>query len=204
MENKKFICNLLWNHISVHPHGHCSVCCGANWGADETFAKTDGKMLNIEQGVEKIIELNLAASKAALNESAQHAHALLSVKDAQELVALQTAAVQPLAEKAAAYNRQLFDIAQSTGGQIGQVVEGQVGQAQAAVEALVKNLTQNAPAGTEAASQALKAAVAAGNTALSSVQKAVHQANEMMQANVSQMAQAVPAAAKARPAAKKR
>jgi MoaA/NifB/PqqE/SkfB family radical SAM enzyme len=55
MENKKFICNLLWNHISVHPHGHCSVCCEANWEADETFAKTDGKMLNIEQGVEKII-----------------------------------------------------------------------------------------------------------------------------------------------------
>jgi hypothetical protein len=36
------------------------------------------------------------------------------------------------------------------------------------------------------------------------VQKAVHQANEMMQANVNQMAQAMPAATKARPAAKKR
>ena len=41
------------------------------------------------QGVEKMVELNLAAGKAALNESAQHAHALLSVKAAQELVALQ-------------------------------------------------------------------------------------------------------------------
>jgi hypothetical protein len=39
---------------------------------------------------------------------------------------------------------------------------------------------------------------------LGSVQKAVHQANEMMQANMSHMAQAVPVAAKARPAAKKR
>ena len=38
------------------------------------------------------------------------AHALLSVKDAQELVALQTAAVQPLAEKAAAYGRHVYDI----------------------------------------------------------------------------------------------
>lgn len=55
MENKKFICNLLWNHISVHPHGHCSVCCEANWDADETFAKTDGNIVNIDQGVEKVI-----------------------------------------------------------------------------------------------------------------------------------------------------
>jgi MoaA/NifB/PqqE/SkfB family radical SAM enzyme len=55
MEDKKFICNLLWNHISVHPHGHCSVCCEANWNADETFAKTDGQIVNIDQGIEKVI-----------------------------------------------------------------------------------------------------------------------------------------------------
>jgi len=155
-------------------------------------------------GVEQIIALNMSAAKSALGDAQHHTESLMSVRDAQELLSLQAQMFQPLAEKAAAYNRQLFDIAQHTGGQFGQVVEGQVGQAQAAVEALVKNLTQNAPAGTEAASQALKAAVAAGNTALGSVQKAVHQANEMMQANMSQMAQAVPAAAKARPAAKKR
>ena len=35
------------------------------------------------EGVEKIIELNMSASKAALAESSDHAKALLSVKDAQ-------------------------------------------------------------------------------------------------------------------------
>ena len=172
----------------------------ANKANLETLAGLTSKAF---AGMEQLIELNMSAAKAALSDAQHQTESLMSVRDAQELMSLQAQMFQPLAEKAAAYNRQLFDIAQSTGGQIGQVVEGQVGQAQAAVEALVKNLTQNAPAGTEAASQALKA-VAAGNTALSSVQKAVHQANEMMQANVSQMAQAVPAAAKARPAAKKR
>jgi len=173
----------------------------ANKANLETLAGLTSKAF---AGMEQLIELNMSAAKAALSDAQHQTESLMSVRDAQELMSLQAQMFQPLAEKAAAYNRQLFDIAQSTGGQIGQVVEGQVGQAQAAVEALVKNLTQNAPAGTEAASQALKAAVAAGNTALSSVQKAVHQANEMIQANVSQMAQAVPAAAKARPAAKKR
>lgn len=55
MSENKFICNLLWNHISVHPHGHCSVCCEANWESEDTFAKKDGKILNIESGVENII-----------------------------------------------------------------------------------------------------------------------------------------------------
>ena len=173
----------------------------ANKANLETLAGLTSKAF---EGVEQLIALNMSAAKAALSDAQHQTETLMSVRDAQELLALQAQMFQPLAEKAAAYNRQLFDIAQQTGGQLGQEVEGQVGQAQAAVEALVKNLTQNAPAGTEAASQALKAAVAAGNTALSSVQKAVHQANEMLQANVNQMAQAMPSTAKARPAAKKR
>ena len=38
-------------------------------------------------GVEKLVELNLTAARAALTESADHAKAVLSVKDAQELLA---------------------------------------------------------------------------------------------------------------------
>eukprot|EP01030_Chromulinospumella_sphaerica_P016816 gene16816-16631_t len=67
------------------------------------------------EGVEKIVELNLTASKAALAEAATHTQTLLSVKDAQELLALQSGLLQPLAEKTAAYSRHLYDIATSTG-----------------------------------------------------------------------------------------
>ena len=35
-------------------------------------------------GVEKLVELNLTAARAALSESADHAKAVLSAKDAQE------------------------------------------------------------------------------------------------------------------------
>ena len=37
------------------------------------------------EGVEKLVELNLTASRAALNEAASHTQAVLSVKDVQEL-----------------------------------------------------------------------------------------------------------------------
>jgi hypothetical protein len=38
--------------------------------------------------VEKAVELNLQAAKALLSEAAQHAQAVLSVKDTRELLAL--------------------------------------------------------------------------------------------------------------------
>ncbi len=54
------------------------------------------------EGVEKLIDLNVNATKAAMAESAGHTQAMLSAKDAQELLALQASMFQPLAEKAAA------------------------------------------------------------------------------------------------------
>src|SRR2546423_9986832 len=66
------------------------------------------------EGVEKLVELNLQVAKAALGEAAETTRAALSVKDAQELLALQAGLLQPAAEKAAAYSRHLYDIAAQT------------------------------------------------------------------------------------------
>ncbi len=43
------------------------------------------------EGVEKLVELNLQVAKTALSEAADTTAAALSVKDAQELLALQSA-----------------------------------------------------------------------------------------------------------------
>ena len=66
-------------------------------------------------GFEQLIELNLTAAKSAMVDSQEHINASLSVKDAQELLALQSSLFQPLAEKAVAYNRHLYEIATGTG-----------------------------------------------------------------------------------------
>ena len=63
------------------------------------------------EGVEKLVELNLQVARAALTEAAETTQAALSVKDAQELLALQAGLLQPAAEKAAAYGRHVYDIA---------------------------------------------------------------------------------------------
>ena len=51
------------------------------------------------EGVEKIVELNLTASKAALSEVSGHTQSVLSVKDVQELIALQSGLLQPRREE---------------------------------------------------------------------------------------------------------
>ena len=147
------------------------------------------------EGVEKLVELNLTASKAALGEAADTTQSLLAVKDVQELLALQAALFQPLAEKTAAYSRHLYDIASGTGAEFGKAFEGQAADAQKKFLAVVDNAAKNAPAGSETAVAVFKSAVAAGNNALESVQKAVKQASDVAEANFNAVAnQAVNAA----------
>jgi phasin family protein len=154
------------------------------------------------EGVEKIVELNLTASKAALAEANAHAQSLLSVKDAQELLALQSGLLQPLAEKTAAYSRHLYDIATSTSAEFTKNFEGQAADAQKKFMGLVDSAAKNAPAGSESAVAIMKSSVAAANNALESVQKAVKQATEMAEANFNAVAATASSATKQ--AAKKR
>ena len=135
------------------------------------------------EGVEKLVELNLTASKAAMAEASSHTHTMLSVKDAQELLALQSGLMQPLAEKTAAYSRHLYDIATGATAEFTKSVEAQAADAQQKFASLVESAAKNAPAGSESAVAVMKSAVSAANTALESVQKAVKQATDVAEAN---------------------
>ena len=154
------------------------------------------------EGIEKLVELNLQATKAALNESNQHAQALLSVKDAQELIALQASLLQPLSEKAAAYSRHLYDIASGTSAEFTKAFEEKFAEGQAQFATIVDNAARNAPAGSETAVAMMKSAVAAANNAFESVQKAVKQASDVAEANFNAVATSATNVAKT--AAKKR
>ncbi|GAB4126069.1 MAG: phasin family protein [Rubrivivax sp.] len=135
------------------------------------------------EGVEKLVELNLQVAKSSLAEAADTTKAMLSVKDAQELMALQASLLQPSAEKAAAYSRHLYDIVAGTNAEVTKVAEAQIADVQKKVLAVVDTAVKNAPAGTENAVALVKSAVAAANNALESVQKAAKQAAEVAEAN---------------------
>ncbi len=149
-------------------------------------------------GVEKLMELNIHASKAALSEASESTQAMLNVKDAQELLALQAGLFQPLAEKTASYSRHLYDIASSTGAEFNAAIEAQATEGQKKFMSLVDTASKNAPAGSETAVAMMKSAVSAANNAYDSVQKAVKQAGDMAEQNFNSVAATAKTVAKKR------
>lgn len=139
------------------------------------------------EGVEKLVELNLQVAKAAMGEAAETVKAMLSVKDAQELLALQAGLVQPTAEKVSAYSRHLYDIAASTNAEVTRVAEETAADTQRKFMAAVDSAVKNAPAGTENAVALVRSAVTAANNAIESVQKAAKQATDVAEANFTAM-----------------
>ena len=135
------------------------------------------------EGVEKLVELNLQVARTALGEVAEAAKAVMSVKDAQELMALQAGLLQPAAEKAAAYSRHLYDIAAATSAEVSKVAEATAADTQSKFMSAVDSAVKNAPAGSENAVALVKSAVAAANNAFEGVQKAVKQATDVAEAN---------------------
>ena len=156
------------------------------------------------EGVEKLVELNLQVARAALGEAGDTANAALSVKDAQELMALQASLLQPSAEKAAAYSRHVYEIAAATNAEVAKVAEAQMADAQKKFLGLVDSASKNAPAGSENAVALMRSAVAAANNAFDSVQKAAKQAADVAEANFQAMtATAVKATSQATPKGKR-
>ena len=134
-------------------------------------------------GVEKLVELNMAASKAALGESFSYANALLSAKTPQELMTVQTGFFQPLAEKSVAYFQHVQSIATEGSAEFTKQVEAKMAEAQKAVGASVDQLVKNAPAGSEAAVAAFQSALSNGQKAVEQTQAAIKKATAQAQAN---------------------
>jgi phasin family protein len=135
------------------------------------------------EGVEKLVELNMQLAKASLGEVTETTKAALSVKDAQELLALQASMLQPSADKAAAYSRHLYDIVANTNSEMAKLAEEQAADMQKKFASAFDAMAKNAPAGSENAVALMKSSVAAASNAFESVQKAVKQAADAAEAN---------------------
>jgi phasin family protein len=167
----------------------------------ETLFGLTGKAF---EGVEKLVELNLQVARAALTEVQDNTRAALSVKDVQELMALQASLLQPSAEKAVAYSRHVYDIAAATNAEVVRAAETQLGEAQKSFNNLVETASKNAPAGSENVLALYKSAMSAANNALESVQKAAKQASDVAEANMNALTENAVKVTKTATAAKKR
>ena len=165
---------------------------GANKAQFDTLFSLTNKAF---EGFQKVLALNLQVVKSTLAESQENAQRVLSVKDAQELLALQASLAQPVAEKAQSYSRQLYEIASATQAELARVAEAQYEEQNRKVQALVDNVTKNAPAGSETAVAVMKSAITAANTTYETIHKASKQAVEIAESNFNAAATAATKAA---------
>ncbi|MBW4048467.1 MAG: phasin family protein [Proteobacteria bacterium] len=135
------------------------------------------------EGFEKMVELNMQTLKTAMHETSDATMAALSVKDIQELTALQPNLAQPVAEKLLSYSHHLYEIASGTQAEFAKAIEANVAEVHKKMQSVVDTAVKNAPAGSETAVAMMKSALSAANNAYDTVQKAGKQAAEVVEAN---------------------
>ncbi len=158
----------------------------------EQFTATQQANLNVAAGLsqtafagfERLVELNMAAGKAAVGESFANMQALMAAKSPQDLMAVQAALVQPAFEKSVSYGRHIADIANSTSAVFSKAVEGKMAESEKAVKSLVESSLKNAPAGSDAAVAAIKTAFEASQSAAETLKKVAKQAADSAEASM--------------------
>ncbi len=133
---------------------------------------------------ERLAALNLNTARSVLEDAIASTKTLLSAKDVQELLSLQTALAQPLVEKAVAYNRSVYEIATQNQEEVSKLVETQIAEINKNLAVALDKAAKSAPAGSDVAVAAVKSAIAAANSAYDSVSKAAKQVAEIAEANV--------------------
>lgn len=137
----------------------------------------DGMATHAFAGFEKLVTLNLAASKASAIDAFEHTQALLDIKEVQQMLNLQAGQLQPLAMKYVSYGSHVYNISAESGSEIIK-----------AFTALVEKLEKSAPPESVPVVAVLKSAVAAGQKAIETAQGTARKAVELAETNLVNLA----------------
>ncbi len=136
------------------------------------------------EGVEKMVELQLNAAKSSLQETSEKFKALMSVKDAQDVVNLNKEMAAPAAEKALAYSRAIYDIASQTSSEVQRLIDAQIAESNKKLVDALDEFSKNAPPGSDAVVSMMKQTLTAANSAYETANKAARQVVEMAERNL--------------------
>jgi len=158
----------------------------------EQFVAANKSNLEIAAGItaatldaaERLFDLQLSAAKSSLAEGTSNAKALISAKDAQEVMALQTAIAEPALEKALGFSRRMYEVATEAQAEISKLIEERATEFNKAVVSALDKVAKSAPVGSDVAVAAVKSAMAAANTAYGTMTKTAKQVAELTEASV--------------------
>jgi phasin family protein len=143
------------------------------------------------QAAQRLFDLQLSAAKSSLAETTSNAKALFAAKDAQEVIALQSAIAEPVFEKALGFSRSLYEVTSETQAEIIKLLEEHAADFSKPVVATLDKIVKSAPVGSDVAAAAVKSAMAAANTAYGTMTKTPKQVAALTEAGVAAAASQV-------------
>ncbi len=155
--------------------------------------------------VERFTELGLDAARASVAQATAHAQSLAGAKDVNEVIALNSAAIEPALKRAYAYSRTAYETAAETNDEVKRVFEKQTAELNRAAVAALEEAFKYAPAGSESVVDNVKTAIAAAQSAYNNIASINKQVYDTVQKTVEQNVATVKSAAtKAKSKSKKR
>ena len=119
--------------------------------------------------VEKFATLGMGITRESLDQATKHAAALSSAKDVHEVLALNSAALEPVMKRAYAYSRTMYDAVAETNGEVKAVFERQVADLNNNAVSAMEESFKYAPAGSESAVGGVKQFIAAAQNAYANI-----------------------------------
>ena len=131
--------------------------------------------------IEKFTALGLAATRENVEQATAHAQALAGAKDVHEVIALNSAALEPVMKRAYAYSRSAYESASEANTEVKRAFEQQTTEFNRAAIAALEEAFKYAPAGSETVVDNLKTAIAAAQSTynnLASINKQIYDSVE--------------------------
>src|SRR6266850_3395663 len=134
--------------------------------------------------LEKFAELGLGAARESLTQATRHAQSIAGARDVHEVIALNSAAVEPAMKRAYSFSRTAYDTAAATNDEVKRVFEQNTAQLNKAAIAALEEALKYAPAGSETVVGNLKTAIAAAQSAYDNLSAINKQIYDTVEANV--------------------
>ncbi len=118
---------------------------------------------------ERLAQIGLGAARDAVEQATAHAQSLAGAKDVTEVLALNSAAVEPAIKRAYSYSRTVYETAAETNAEVKKLLEKQAAEFNRAAVAAFEEAFKYAPAGSESVVENVKAAFATAQKAYDNV-----------------------------------
>ncbi|MGE8356110.1 MAG: phasin family protein [Microvirgula sp.] len=135
-------------------------------------------------GVERIVRLQLDASRQSLEENGKLVRELSQTTDPQQAAQQLNKVTASAVEQVVNHSRNLYEVVSEVQTEVARLTEEQIGQYNKSLISTIDTLAKNAPAGSDSAINAVKSGIAASAAAVNSLTKAAQQVSDFAGSSV--------------------